>query len=229
MFYANRKRLDLPNYSGYTGWSAHTFSYLQSINFVVFSDFVSENKGQVVYVDLDRSSPHMALKTMGPVVQSVVSLTSSLRVILLTVLADSIHRILIFFAEKMWVAFALQKLLTFFSEKFQHICVLLDVNFNELLINDIVSFELLGPCFQVGQILKACGMIVCSPMSVVFYEYSGSIAMHVYHTQTPAPSGAHFSLVKINKVYLELDDIHGRRQIHFMLKICMGIFCWKQS
>ena len=42
----------------------------------------------------------------GPVVQSVVSLTSSLRVISLTVLADSIHNILIFFAEKMSVAFA---------------------------------------------------------------------------------------------------------------------------
>ena len=50
----------------------------------------------------------------GPVVQSVVSLTSSLRVISLTVLADSIHSVLIFFAEKMCVAFAQQKLLTFF-------------------------------------------------------------------------------------------------------------------
>ena len=56
-------------------------------------------------------------KYQGPVVQSVVSLTSSLRVISLTVLADSIHNILIFFAEKMWVAFALQKLLTFFQQK----------------------------------------------------------------------------------------------------------------
>ena len=36
-----------------------------------------------------------------PVVQSVVSLTTSLRVISLTVLADPIHNILIFFAEKM--------------------------------------------------------------------------------------------------------------------------------
>ena len=53
----------------------------------------------------------------GPVVQSAVSLTSSLRVISLTVLADSIYNILIFFAEKMWVAFALQKLLTFFQQK----------------------------------------------------------------------------------------------------------------
>ena len=53
----------------------------------------------------------------GTVVQSVVSLTSSLRVISLTVLADSLYNIPIFFAEKMWVAFALQKLLTFFQQK----------------------------------------------------------------------------------------------------------------
>ena len=37
----------------------------------------------------------------GPVIQSVVSLTSWLRVISLTVLADSIYNILNFFAEKM--------------------------------------------------------------------------------------------------------------------------------
>ena len=41
------------------------------------------------------------IKDQGPVVQSVVSLTISLRVISLTVLADSKHNILIFFAEKM--------------------------------------------------------------------------------------------------------------------------------
>ena len=59
----------------------------------------------------------MYSKEQGPVVQSVVSLTSSLRVILLTILTDSIYNILKFFAEKMWVAFALQKLLTFFQQK----------------------------------------------------------------------------------------------------------------
>ena len=46
-------------------------------------------------------SPLVADDILGPVVQSVVSLTSSLRVISLTVLADSIYNILIFFAEKM--------------------------------------------------------------------------------------------------------------------------------
>ena len=36
----------------------------------------------------------------------------------------------------------------FFSKKFQHINVSLDVNFNESLTNDIVSFEQLGPDFD---------------------------------------------------------------------------------
>ena len=67
---------------------------------------------------------------LGPVVQSVVSLTSSLRIISLTVLADTIYNILIFFAENFF---------------FQHICVSLDVNFNESLTNNVVSFEQLGP------------------------------------------------------------------------------------
>ena len=42
---------------------------------------------------------------------------SSLKVISLTVLVDSIYNILIFFVEKMCVAFTLQKLLTFFQQK----------------------------------------------------------------------------------------------------------------
>ena len=50
---------------------------------------------------LSVSGKRMCTSILGPVVQSIVSLTSSLRVISLTVLADSIHNILIFFAEKM--------------------------------------------------------------------------------------------------------------------------------
>ena len=32
-----------------------------------------------------------------------------------------------------------------FQQKFRHVCVSLDVNFNESLTNDIISFEQLGP------------------------------------------------------------------------------------
>ena len=82
------------------------------------------------------------LQQQGPVVQSIVSLMSSLRVISLTVLADSIYNILIFFAEK---ATHCKSYSHFFSKNFQHVCVSLDENFNELLTNDVVSFEQLGP------------------------------------------------------------------------------------
>ena len=42
----------------------------------------------------------------------------------------------------MWVAFALQKLLTFFQQKVSaYLRITLNVNFNESLTNDIVSFE----------------------------------------------------------------------------------------
>ena len=100
---------------------------------------------------LNNSHPSITSTFLGPVVQSVVSLTSSLRVISLTVLADSIYNILIFFAEKMWVPFALQKLLTFFQQKISaYLRVSPDVNFNESLTNDVVSFEQLGPDFQKG-------------------------------------------------------------------------------
>ena len=38
----------------------------------------------------------------------------------------------------------------FFSKKFQRICVSPDVNFNESLTNDVVSFEQLGPGFVLA-------------------------------------------------------------------------------
>ena len=78
-------------------------------------------------------------KYLGPVVQSVVSLTS-LRVISLTVLAVSIYNIMIFLLKKC------EKLLTFFQQKIS-VYSRITGNFNELLTNDIVSFEQLGPVF----------------------------------------------------------------------------------
>ena len=84
--------------------------------------FISEKSAKMNHVKFNLCQLvdhvcHTECSNQGPVVQSVVSLTSSLRVISLTVLADSKHNILIFFAEKMLVAFALQKLLTFFQQK----------------------------------------------------------------------------------------------------------------
>ena len=76
---------------------------------MLFSNFKNAKIVWTILLPVDVSK-----QFLGPVVQSVDSLTSSLSVISLTVLADWIYNILVFFAEKMWVAFALQKLLTLF-------------------------------------------------------------------------------------------------------------------
>ena len=72
-----------------------------------------------------------------------------LRVISLTVLADSVYNILIF----------------------QHICVPLDVNFNESLTNDIVSFEQLGPgIFLISPQKKYAEALVMSTITCFYGE-----------------------------------------------------------
>ena len=100
----------------------------------------------------------------GPVVQSVVSLTGLLRVISLTVLADSIYNILILHCKSYS---------HFFSKKFQYICVSLDVNFNESLPNDIVSFE------QLGQITKVD--FYCTVHNIMLLLWNGFLSKLCRH------------------------------------------------
>ena len=54
------------------------------------------------------------------------------------------------FAVAFAVAFALQKLLTFFRQKYWRISDINVWNFNETLTNDVVSFEQPGPELQVS-------------------------------------------------------------------------------
>ena len=61
-------------------------------------EFPWDSKKEFELATVNESS---VFESLGPVVQSIVSLTSSLRVISLTVLVDSIYNIWIFFAEKM--------------------------------------------------------------------------------------------------------------------------------
>ena len=50
-----------------------------------------------------------------------------------------------FFVEKMRAAFAMQKLHTFFQQKYQLIWDINVWNFNDTLTNDVISFEQPGP------------------------------------------------------------------------------------
>ena len=67
-------------------------------------------------------SKRVFVQNPGP---SCSKLTSSLRVISLTVLADSIYNMLKFFAEKNVSSFcSVQKLLTFYQQKISEYCIL---------------------------------------------------------------------------------------------------------
>ena len=91
-------------------------------------------------------------KCPGPSCSKRLSLTSSLRVISLTVLADSIYNIPIFFAEKNVSSFCTAKATHIFSAKnFSIFAYHPNVNFNKSLTNNIVSFEQLGPVLFVFQ------------------------------------------------------------------------------
>ena len=54
---------------------------------------------------------------LGPVVQSVVSLTSSLVILMLTGLVSTVSNAQVFLLKKMWVAFANAKATHIFSAK----------------------------------------------------------------------------------------------------------------
>ena len=72
----------------------------------------------------------------------------------------------------------------FFIKKFQHICVSLDVNFNESLTNDVVSFEQLGPdnvpVFDIMHIffqgaepdITSYNRVMCACVDYLFYSSS---------------------------------------------------------
>ena len=86
-----------------------------------------------------------AFDYQGPVVQSVVSLTSSLVVKMLTVLVSTISNSQVFLLKKCEWLVQMQKLLTFCQQNISVYAIFNDQSFNDMLTNDIVSFEQLGP------------------------------------------------------------------------------------
>ena len=85
----------------------------------------------------------------GPVVQSIVSLTSLLVVKMLTVLASTISNSQVFLLKKCVSSFCKCKSYShFFSKNISINAIFNDLSFNDMLTNDIVSFELMGPQIQ---------------------------------------------------------------------------------
>ena len=86
----------------------------------------------------------------GPVVQNVVSLTSSLVVKMLSVLVSTVSNSQLFLLKKN--VSSLQKLLTFFFSKNTSVnSIFNDQNFNDTLTNETVSFEQLCPENEINE------------------------------------------------------------------------------
>ena len=88
---------------------------------------------------------------LGPVVQSIVSLTSLSVVKMLTVLVSTISNSQVFLLKKIVSSFCKCKSYShFFSKNISIYAIINDQSFNDMLTNDIVSFEQLGPDHQSG-------------------------------------------------------------------------------
>ena len=81
---------------------------------------------------------------LGPVVQSIISLTSLLVVKMLTVLVSTISISHVFLLKKMCLANA-KVTHIIFSKNIAYMQIFNDQSFNDTLTNNIVSFEQLEP------------------------------------------------------------------------------------
>ena len=93
-----------------------------------------------------RSRLTIKIDNQGPVVQSIVTLTSSSVVKMLTVLVSTISNSQVFLLKKNVSSFCKCKSYShFFSKHFSIYAIFNDQSFNATLTNDILSFEQLGP------------------------------------------------------------------------------------
>ena len=117
------------------GWLSFFFFY-----FFLFSFLLQLCLFKNVLVLIKTSLIHQ-----GPVVQSIVSLTSSLSGQLVKCFMTLQPKTLIFCVEKWEKLLHCKSFSHFFNKKYWHILDINVWNFNETLTNDVVSFEQPGP------------------------------------------------------------------------------------
>ena len=160
-------------------------------------------------------SPLVGLQ--GPVVQSVVSLMSLLRVISINCFSGFNIQYSDIFCWKNVRSFC-KSYSHFFSKKFQHICVSLDVDFNESLTNDVVSFEQLGPGMHfLPEASSRSLLYICKGSTRLHFlqvaraiagclqdKYPLFMCIKVKHVKSTLQKGAQWSwLLSISLLYLK--------------------------
>ena len=97
-----------------------------------------------IFLCLDRR-----VQLQGPVVQSIVSLPTSLRCKLVQYMLTTLANPFLFLLKNVRIFCNACKRFSHFPNKItQHICDIYVLNFNETLTNDVVNFEQLAPDFQ---------------------------------------------------------------------------------
>ena len=89
---------------------------------------------------------------LGPVVQSLISLTSLLVVKMLTVLVSTVSDLKVFLLKKFCKCKSYSH---FFRKNISVYAIFDDRRFNNTLSNDIVSFEQLGPVYYLPPLLSS--------------------------------------------------------------------------
>ena len=97
------------------------------------------------YTNLHETCSGQISIIQGPVVQSIVSLTSSLVVKMLTVLVSTIPKSQVFLLKNVSSFCKCKSYSHFFSKNLSVYAVFNNQSFNDTLTNSIVSFEQLGP------------------------------------------------------------------------------------
>ena len=97
------------------------------------------------YVSTEGPDKLAHLRSLGPVVQSIVSLTSSLVVKMLTVLVSTISNSQYFCCKNVSSFCKCKSYSHFFSKNISIYALFNDQSFNDTLTNGIISFEQLGP------------------------------------------------------------------------------------
>ena len=95
-----------------------------------------------------------SLSCLNPVVQSIVTLTSLLDLKMYIVLVSTVSNSQVFLQEKYEHLLQMQKLLTFFPQKYYYLMIKV---LNKILTNNIISFEQMGPDVETQDPLLLTG------------------------------------------------------------------------
>ena len=121
----------------------------------------------------------MHCSNLGPLVQSMVSLTSLLVVKMLTVLVSTISYSQVFLLKNVSSFCKCKSYSHFFSKNISVYAIFNDQSFNDTLTNDIVSFEQLSP--DSKDIQADLGLMFCTLLTgTANNKYISQYFLHTY-------------------------------------------------